>query len=218
MKTTPPHFTSLPPPWLFLVFLLSSCFLLPLRQGCTTVTYCFVHKVICYFNNSTKKKKKTWCRANQAVTFSFAVGFGSHQTREEPEAGCTQVTFLNADPDMERRTFYHQEQRLRGSHERAFPWNTLVKCSHPSHHTWPTVKTDWRGIDLPPRRRMRSEPSHCRGSSPWSAVSQPILKGLSTQWVPGLHLSVRGRLYPGHDPWILRGWGYAYCPWNRISR
>lgn len=81
-----------------------------LRLGYTTVTYCFVHIVICYFNNNTKEKEKKKHGAKQVKLspFSFIVGFESNQTREEPETGCSQVTFLKADTEL--RMLYHEEQ------------------------------------------------------------------------------------------------------------
>ena len=59
-----------------------------------------------------KKKKTTRSKLSQVITFQLYSGLWKNQTREEPEAGCSQVTFLNADTEL--RMFYYAEQTLRG--------------------------------------------------------------------------------------------------------
>lgn len=58
-----------------------------------------------------KRKGGHGAKRGKLSPSSFIVGFESNQTREEPEAGSSQVTFLSADTEL--RMFY-QEQRLRG--------------------------------------------------------------------------------------------------------
>lgn len=68
----PPHprSTSLPPLGLVLVFLEPGYFLLRAAPLWLTAL-CITSFVICYVNNTTKKKRTTWSKAREAVTFQL---------------------------------------------------------------------------------------------------------------------------------------------------
>lgn len=178
MKNHPSWLSPCPPPCLFWVFLSSSYFLLLpfLRQGSSAVTYCFVHMVICYFNNNSKKKKKSRTKWVKLSPFSFTVGFESNQTREEPEAACSQVTFLHADTEL--RMFHHEEQRLRGRLRMSLSLEHWLSVPIPIA----TPEPEWRWIERCRDPGLGGLPcGTLRGLAQQGVMGHLFLKGISIQ-------------------------------------